>query len=113
MFSQTGNTSADYTDEDMYEMGIQPLEWNPNELEFNNLMHAEAIEIIAEAMQGLNLLMGDERLQAELRANFDTITKLIQKEKTHDRYQPDAERLSRNLQWADPGYNEFSNRVVI
>ena len=100
-FSQTGNTASDYTDEDMYEMGIQPLEWNPNELEFNNLMYEEAVEIIGDAMQGLDLLMGDEALQTELRANFDAITKLIQKEKTHDRYQPDAERLSRSIRWAD------------
>jgi len=102
MFSQTGNTVADYTDEDMYEMGIQPLAWEPNDLEFNNLMHAEANEIIGAARQGLDLLLADDALQAELRANYKTIARRMRKGKSHDRYrQPDAERLSRSLRWAD------------
>lgn len=104
MFSQTGNTAADYTNEEIYEMGIQPLAWEPNELEFNNLMHAEAVEIIGNAMQGLDLLLADEGLQAELRANVETVSKQmkrIKKEKPHDRHQPDAQRLSRSLRWTD------------
>ncbi len=104
MFSQTGNTAADYTDEEIYEMGIQPLAWEPNELEFNNLMHAEAAEIIGNAMQGLDLLLADAGLQAELRANVESLSKQmkrIKKEKPHDRHQPDAERLSRSLGWTD------------
>lgn len=101
MFSQSGNSICDYTDEDIYEMGIQPLMWEPSDLEFNNLMHEEADEIIASAMQGLAVLITDENLQAELCANFQIVTKQLRKEKHHDRHQPDAERLSRGIRWTD------------
>ncbi|MBZ0304427.1 MAG: hypothetical protein K8I82_00025, partial [Anaerolineae bacterium] len=35
MFAQTGNTVADYTDEEFYDMGIEPLPWEADEIEFN------------------------------------------------------------------------------
>ena len=101
LFSQTGNSVADHTDEDIYEMGLQPLMWEPGDLEFNRLMHEEADEIIADAFQGLEVLLNDESLQAELRANFTTVSRRLRKVKQNDRYQRHAERLSRGLRWPE------------
>jgi hypothetical protein len=101
LFSQSGNSVVDLTNEEVYEMGLQPLEWEPSDLEFNNHMHAEADEIIDAAMQGLQALLRDEPLQAELRANLSIVSKQLRKENRRDRDPRHAQHLAERLRWAD------------
>ena len=82
-------------------MGVQPLMWEPGDLEFNRLMHEEANEIITDAFEGLDVLLTDEALQAELRANFKSICKKLGKVKQNERYQRHAERLAQRLRWTN------------
>ncbi|GIK64320.1 MAG: hypothetical protein BroJett018_21140 [Chloroflexota bacterium] len=101
MFAQTGNTAADYTDDDLYEMGLEPLPWQPDEVEFNALMHAEAAEIIGFARQGMAHLLSTPALQITLRANFEKVTRSMRKVKRYDFTEAHAHRLANRLRWAD------------
>lgn len=101
MFAQTGNTAADYTDDDLYEMGLEPLPWQPDEVEFNALMHAEAVEIIEFARQGMTHLLNAPSLQTTLRANFEKIARSMRKVKRYDFSDADASRLANRVRWAD------------
>ncbi len=101
LFAQTGNTAADYTDEDLYEMGLEPLPWEPAEVEFNTLMHSEAAEILQFAYQGLDTLLSDPDLQAAFCTHIQTTTQAIRKVKHHDFNDADAHRFAQCLRWAD------------
>jgi hypothetical protein len=101
LFAQTGNTAADYTDEDFFDMGLEPLAWEPHEIEFNALMHDEAAEIVQFAQQGLATLLNDSDLQAALRTNIETVARSVRKVKRHDFNAAHAHRLAQCLRWAD------------
>jgi hypothetical protein len=101
LFAQTGNTAADYTDDDFFEMGLEPLPWEPHEVEFNTLMHSEAAEIVQFAYQGLDKLLSDPDLQTALRTNIETVVRSVRKVKRHDFNTAYAHRLAQRLRWAD------------
>ncbi len=101
LFAQTGNTAADYTDEEFFDMGLEPLPWEPDEVEFNALMHDEAAEIVQFAQQGLATLLDDSELQAALRTNIEKVACSVRKVKRHDFNDAYAHRLAQRLRWVD------------
>jgi len=104
MFAQSGNSVVDLTEEEMYEMGVEPLAWTPEDLQFNAMMHDEATEIVLDALQGLDALIANPILQSLLSNHAQCIAKRIHSIKKENRYDyrnRDAARLSRGIEWLD------------
>lgn len=112
MFAQTGNTAADYTDNDLFEMGLEPLPWQPDEIEFNTQMHTEAAEILTCVQQGMTTLLNGAALQATLHANIETIASSIRKVNRYDFSDAHAHRLAKRIRWADRPEPVDANRTA-
>lgn len=105
VFSASGNTSIDMSAEEFYESGIAPLDWTPDNIAFMNEIHKEAEAIIAEAEQGLELLLSDPELHTVFRQNLRLVKRTLarqaksskQKGKSHD----NATRFTKRLQWPE------------
>lgn len=73
LFSCTGNSLVDYTDEALSE--IQPLSWSPEEIDFAVEMIEEANGIMGDAMAGLKLVETNASLIKELEMNIQRLFK--------------------------------------
>jgi hypothetical protein len=84
LFSCTGNSLVDYTDEALSE--IQPLSWSPEEIDFAVEMIEEAIGIMSDAMAGLDVLKTTPDLMAALERHLTMLYReLKQKGKLDER----------------------------
>jgi hypothetical protein len=52
----TGNTLVDRTDEMLWESGIEPPAWTPEDVQFINDVQTEANQVVAAALRALDLL---------------------------------------------------------
>lgn len=55
-FSLSGNTLVDYTDEELYDMGTEPLMWEIDQILYANEIQQEAYDMVESAEWGLTLL---------------------------------------------------------
>ncbi len=84
LFSCTGNSLVDYTDEALSE--IQPLSWSPEDIAFAVEMIEEANGIMGDAMAGLDVLKTTLDLMAALERHITTLYReLKQKGKLNER----------------------------
>lgn len=77
LFSCSGNSCVDLNDEDMAEM--QPLSWEPDEVDFALAIVAEADEIMQQAWAGLEWLTLQPRIFPALRENIRRVRRVLKK----------------------------------
>lgn len=94
LFSCTGNSLVDYTDEMLAE--IQPLSWSPDDIAFAVEMIEEADGIMRDVQMGLDLLKTTPDLMAVLERNVAFLYRELKKKGKHD------ERTIR-LEWEGVG----------
>ncbi len=78
LFSQSGNSSVDWDDSLMSE--VQPLSWEPEDIEFACDIVEEADSIMADALAGLAFINGQPNLMAALQDNVRRIYKVVERQ---------------------------------
>lgn len=111
MFAQTGNASADYTDEEFYDMNAEPLRWEPYDIAYSNAMHAEAFDMIEQARRGLQFLMHQPALKQTLSRNIQKIATKVRKVKRYDLHDTHAHQLAKSLRWTHDPEPTDANRT--
>ncbi len=69
IFSSSGNTLVDNNSDMLYESGLEPLEWTPDNVAFMNEVQAEAQQILDSAFRALDRLEQDAEWQTAFQAN--------------------------------------------
>jgi len=105
MFSASGNSLVDWSQEAMWESGADYPDWSPEDIAFVNDMTREAQAIMHAAESGLILLENDTTLRKALRRNIRAIYKHIERrEKRNARtYLTDDEcgAIAQHLTWPE------------
>ena len=105
MFSASGNSLVDWSQEAMWESGAEYPDWSPEDIAFVNDMTREAQAIMSSAESGMALIENNSSLRKVLQRNIRTIYKQIErKEKKHARtYLTDDEcgALAYRLTWPE------------
>lgn len=91
LFSCTGNSSIDLDDETMWE--IEPLAWEPENLDFASAIIQEADEIMQSAQAGLALVQSNSHIQQALQANFQRLYRSFARRSRKERKHHDRPRL--------------------
>jgi hypothetical protein len=78
LFSGTGSSLMDYTEEYWNDGGMDWLRWTPNDVEFASEMIEEAREMMGSAMRGLELLTVSEWFDA-FKINIQAVQKEIER----------------------------------
>ncbi len=100
MLSIIGNTLVDYVEGELWEMGLQPLAWTPEDIAWHRAIHQEADEILALAKQGLDLIQTDLTLRQALQQNIHRIAPQLPQERNDYGFtNTDIQRLSRQCRW--------------
>lgn len=97
LFGASGSTAVDYTLEEISEGGFDLPDWSPQNIEFFNELHTEAIEIIDDAHQAIELLAPD--LLKQITKNIQSIKREIKRRNIQNAYDHDPTRLIRGCQW--------------
>lgn len=79
LFSATNNSICDWDAEIMAE--VEPLTWEPNDLEFARVMIEEADEIMGEVLAGLRWLTSEPAVMQAMQDNIHRIYKAIERQK--------------------------------
>ncbi|MCA0453955.1 MAG: hypothetical protein LCI00_08275 [Chloroflexi bacterium] len=95
LFSCSGNSLVDFTDESLAEM--QPLTWEADEVAFAIDLVAEADEVMTDVNAGLELLGSRPDVLTALSTNVKRVYKVIAKQKGKDR------ECDVRLEWPPPG----------
>ena len=95
LFSCSGNSLVDFTDESLAEM--QPLTWEADDVAFAIDLVAEADEVMTDVNAGLELLGNCPDVLAALSTNLKRVYKVIAKQKGKDR------ECDVRLEWSPPG----------
>ena len=105
MFSASGNSLVDWSQEAMWESGAEYPDWSLEDIAFVNDMTREAQDIMHAAESGFILLENDTTLRKALRRNIRTIYKHIERrEKRNARtYFTDDEcgAIAQRLAWPE------------
>lgn len=91
LFGISGNTLVDWTEDMIWEGGIEPPEWTPDDIAFINEVQEEAHEMVSSAQRALEQLEQDRGWAQTLQRNI----RLVRERKKPDdqpalRWQPDA-----------------------
>ncbi len=91
LFGVTGNTLVDWSEDLLWEQGIDPPDWTPDDIQFLNEVQEEAHQIVASALRALECLEQNQRWAQILQRNL----KLVRERKKPDeqpalRWQPDT-----------------------
>ncbi len=81
---QSGNTLVDFTQEDIYENGMDLPDWSPADLAFLNDCQDEADQIIESALRGLARLETDALWRAQFQQNCHLIRSTLGKKGHHE-----------------------------
>ncbi len=79
MFSLSGNTAVDYTQEAFWENGFDAAEWTAADIALINDINQEARGFIGSAANALDLLDTDTTLRQAFRRNVQAISKAVRK----------------------------------
>ncbi|MEP7288619.1 MAG: hypothetical protein ABI947_22935 [Chloroflexota bacterium] len=79
LFGLSGNTLVDFTDEELYESGIEPVPWECDDIAFINDVQQEAYMMVDAATRALTLL----ETNADWREYFQQNTKLTRRNPKH------------------------------
>ncbi len=79
MFSLSGNTAVDYTQEAFWENGFDMANWTPEDVALINDINQEARDFITSALNGLQILETDSALRKAFNRNVRTLKKAVQK----------------------------------
>ncbi len=105
MFSFSGNSLVDWSQEEMWESGAEYPDWTPDEIEFVNDMTQEALDLMQAVERGLTLLESDKAFAKALRHNTARVFNYIKKRKQQyvRQYLTDDEcaALARRLAWPE------------
>lgn len=71
LFALSGNSLVDYTDEALYESGIEPVPWERDDIAFVNAVQQEAYDIVDAAERALNLLDTNATWRDVFQRNID------------------------------------------
>lgn len=106
MFSSSGNTAVDYTQEDFWENGYDTASWTPDDVTLINEINHEAQEVIASAYRALDVLDNTPMLLRAFSRNIKAALKAVQqrwKGKSNGHFIPfsddDAAVVSRCARW--------------
>jgi hypothetical protein len=69
IFGASGNTLVDNSNEMLYESGLEPLDWTPDNVAFMNEVQTEAQQILDSAFRALERLEHDAEWQIAFQAN--------------------------------------------
>lgn len=94
LFSGTGNSLMDYTEEYWSEGGLEWLQWTPGDVEFAAEMIEEAREMMDAAMRGLELLADPDFFEA-FKNNIEALQNEI------ERRNKGGKPTSVNIEWPD------------
>jgi hypothetical protein len=98
LFSHSGNTMIDTTDEDFYESGWTLMDWTAENIEFMAEIATEAYAMLDQAELALKILATDTELRAAFRRNIRILSKPSRSTKT-TRKETNRDHLTRQLQW--------------
>jgi len=105
MFSASGNSLVDWSQDAMWESGAEYPDWSLEDIDFVNDMTREAQDIMRAAESGMTLVESDAAVRKALQHNIQIVNKYIQKrEKKHARtYLTDDECgvLAHRLAWPE------------
>jgi len=105
MFSASGNSLVDWSQEAMWESGAEYPDWSLEDIAFENDMTSEAQDIMSAAEHGMALVESNLALSKALQRNIRTLYKQIERrEKRNARsYFTDDEcgALARRLTWPE------------
>ncbi|MHB8625532.1 MAG: hypothetical protein ACYDBJ_00645 [Aggregatilineales bacterium] len=106
LFSASGNTLVDWSQEDLWESGAETADWTPEEVEFVNAMSQEACDLMASAYRGLDAFTQDAALSTMLARHLKTVFRQIDTKGKNAHARPHlSERecvaLARGLVWPD------------
>jgi hypothetical protein len=74
ILGESGNTLVDNIDEMLYESGLEPMEWTPDNVAFMNEVQTEAYQIVESAMRALERLEHDTDWREALQSNCKRLT---------------------------------------
>lgn len=94
LLSLSGNTLVDYSAEELWEGGFEPLAWTLEDVRFHREMHTEAVQIVTAAQGALDRLLSDTSLQTGFVRNSSIIAQQLERNPHHD---PDT--LAARLRW--------------
>jgi hypothetical protein len=74
LFGMSGNTLVDYTQDMLWDAGIETAPWTPDDIQHMNGVQEEANEMVASALRALELLEQDNVWAEALQHNIRLIT---------------------------------------
>lgn len=79
MFSCSGNTAVDYTQEDFWENGYDTPSWTVDDVALINEINQEACDVIASACRAMDVLESNPTLRRALSRNSEAALKAVRK----------------------------------
>jgi hypothetical protein len=106
LFSSSGNTLVDWSQDDLWESGAEMPEWTPEEVEFLNELALEARTIMASVWRGMDALEQNAPLHRALVRNINHLYRQFDKKgmKTNARFHvtdADCLALARRVIWPE------------
>lgn len=101
LFSISGNTLVDCTQEEIWESGLEGPDWTPDEIAFVNAMTQEALDMIAQSEQGQKILETDEAFRAALKRNIRVVCKALNKPRKRKNPHDSNRAIRKRLRWPE------------
>lgn len=96
LFAASGNSIVDWTAEEWYDSGFEPLHWEPDQLAFADEVHAEASTIVDAALRALDVLEAYPPMRLIWRENIARARRAKEENDTHVRLTwPEWDRIGR------------------
>ncbi len=116
LFSASGNSLVDWSQDEMWESGVEMFCWTPEDIAFVNEMTREAQDIMASVWRGLTTLEQDTALHEAFICNLKSVySQLARKGKKSDArtHFTDAEcaALARRVKWPERNDNGITNQA--